>query len=56
MNRGKKERIEIDLKVNKKTVEMNPFVQKIISNAVLGMVKSLREVNKVKEILIKIKK
>ena len=55
MGRRKKE-IDVELKVNKKTVEMNPFIQKIISNTVQGMVKSLRGVGKFKEILIKIKK
>jgi len=47
--------MNVEIKVNKKNIDVNPFVKKIISSTVLGMVKSLRGVNKVKEILIKIK-
>lgn len=48
--------MNVEIKVNKKYIDINPFVKKIISSTVLGMVKSLRGVGKVKEVVLKIKK
>ncbi len=52
----KKNKFSVEVKVNKKDVDINPFVKKIIINTILGMVKSLSGVGKVGEILIRIKK
>lgn len=35
-------RLEIELTINGKSIEMNEFVQKMTSNVLLGVVKSLR--------------
>ena len=35
---------KIELKVNNQTIGLNPFVQKIISNIVLGAIQSLDKV------------
>jgi hypothetical protein len=35
---------KIELKVNSQTIGLNPFVQKIISNVVLGAIQSLDKV------------
>lgn len=45
----------VELKVNDKEVELNNFVRNFISQTVLGMVKSLRDVSDVDTIKLTIK-
>ena len=45
-----------ELKVNSKEIELNNFAQNFISQAVIGMVKSLRGVGKVETISLKVSK
>ena len=44
----------IELKVNGKEIELNSFAQSIISQTVIGMVKSLRGVGDVEKISLKV--
>jgi hypothetical protein len=44
----------VELKVNGEEIELNSFAQNIISQAVIGMVKSLRGVGEVETINLKI--
>jgi len=46
---------EVTLKVNGKDIPLNPFVQKMFKEVILGMVRSLKGVEESKEIDIKIK-
>ena len=46
--------MKIELVINGKEIETNDFVEEIIHNTVLGMVKSLRGVDKVKTLSLKI--
>jgi hypothetical protein len=45
-----------ELKVNGKEIELNSFVENFISQAVIGMVQSLRGVGNVETIVLKISK
>ena len=45
-----------DLTVNGKKIELNSFVESFISQAVIGMVKSLRDVDNIETIDLKISK
>lgn len=45
-----------DLNINGKKVELNPFVQAFISNAVIGMTQSLENVDNVESLELKITK
>lgn len=47
---------KVELKINGKKVELNSFVNNFISATVTGMVKSLRGVDKVKTLNLKISK
>lgn len=44
----------IELKVNGKEIELNSFAQNIISQTVIGMVRSLRGVGDVEKISLKV--
>ncbi len=46
----------VELKVNGKEIELNNFVRNFISQTVLGMVKSLRDVSDVETIKLTIEK
>ncbi len=46
----------VELKVNSKEIELNNFVENLISQTVIGMVKSLRGVGSVKTISLKVSK
>jgi len=46
--------VETTVNVNGKEVPLVPFVNNLIGNSVIAMVKSLKDVNDVKEINIKI--
>ncbi|MHC4457152.1 MAG: hypothetical protein ACYS0I_08675 [Planctomycetota bacterium] len=46
----------VELKVNGKEIELNNFVESLISKTVIGMVKSLRGVGHVEAINLKISK
>jgi len=50
----RKGRKEVTLKINGRNIPLNPFVQKIFKEVILGMVQSLKGVNKPNEIYIKI--
>ena len=47
---------DVDLKVNGQKVELNPFIQGFISETVTGMLKSLRGVNDIDTVDLKITK
>jgi len=47
---------DADLKVNGKKVELNNFVQNFFSETVIGMIKSLRGVDVIETIELKISK
>ena len=47
---------DVDLKVNGQKVELNPFIQGFISETVTGMLKSLRGVNGIDTVDMKITK
>lgn len=47
---------KVELKINGKKVELNSFVNNFISATVTGMVKSLRGVDKVETLNLKISK
>jgi hypothetical protein len=46
---------QIELTVNGKKVGMNPYVQLVFTNVVLGLIKSLKNIGDSKEIVLKIK-
>jgi len=43
------EAVELEIKVDGRTIQLNKFVQKIIWNILVGMLDSLREVDNWKE-------
>lgn len=45
---------QVELKVNSKEIELNNFVENLISRTVIGMVKSLRGVGDVETISLKV--
>ena len=47
---------EVEISVNGKRVPVNPFVQKVIGNAVLGMVNSLKKVGEIGVVELRISK
>jgi len=58
MEKEKKEKNTSDIKVlvNGKDIGLNPFVSQVISNVVVGIVKSLKGVGAIEDIEIKVKK
>jgi hypothetical protein len=46
------EAVELEIKVDGRTIQLNKFVQKIIWNILVGMLDSLREVDNWKEAII----
>ncbi|HEW78865.1 MAG TPA: hypothetical protein ENH34_02710 [Phycisphaerales bacterium] len=53
---NQKSQAHVELKINGKEIELNSFVQNFVSQTVLGMVKSLRDVNDVETIKLTIEK
>ncbi len=50
-----KERVsQVELKVNDKEIDINPFVHQVIKNVTLGLVSSLRLEEEVRKIELKI--
>jgi len=45
---------DVDLKINGQRVELNNFIQNFISQTLIGMVKSLRGVDEVETIEVKV--
>jgi len=50
------EEITVEIKVDGRNIPLNRFVQKIISNVVVGMVNSLRDVDNWKGATVTVKK
>ena len=53
---SQKSDFQAELRINDKEIELNDFVKGIISQTIIGMVKSLRGVNEVKTLSLKISK
>jgi len=48
--------VDVEIRVNGKRVPINPFVQEIIGNAVLGMVSSLKKIGEIGVVELRISK
>ena len=53
---NQKPTVKAELKVNGSEIELNNFVEKFISQTVIGMVKSLRGVGDVETVSLKVSK
>lgn len=53
---SQKPTVRVELKINGKEIELNNFVESLISQTVIGMVESLRGVGHVETISLKISK
>jgi hypothetical protein len=47
--------LDLEVSVNGEPLETNPFVQKIIAGTVTGMLSSLRGVEEIHEVVLKLK-
>ena len=53
---NQKSAFQAELKINDKEIELNDFVEGMISQTIIGMVKSLRGVDEVETLSLKISK
>ena len=53
---SQKSAFQAELRINDKEIELNNFVEGMISKTIIGMVKSLRGVDEVKTLSLKISK